>query len=666
MHQVSGRRSWLLFGFFLYLGSISVPVMAQLSANAIARAKHATVLVLAGDTSEGTAFCIASGYFLTNYHVIRDCELKNSVRLVLNFEDKPLQKIAAEIIAVDRERDLALLKANPVPGVATLPLGNDSALVETSFVAALGFPFGTAIAIDGEASPAVSISTGHITSLRKAGGALQLIQLDASLVPGNSGGPVLDSSGSVIGIVKSGVAQTNVNFAIPIAFARDFLAGARFRLTPANIRIEAAHQSQDFHIEILPLPDLLAEPTIRVKLSTSDDQARVFTAKMTSPGHYTFSAIPVPADQSLASVTLAVRTLTGMVNYRVKDQPIKIGRTSILLSQVDVLDCFAGRATLQSGSQITGPIAGLESVTVMTDNGDKILNFSRAGVISVTKVEQQGVSLNFTITAMDGDKLLARTTGKIGIGAALSSEPLQGDETDAYTRAVFNDRPAAFYRLNERNGSQARDFTARRAPLEVVGTLRPFDIGAAPKGSGGATLFGGEGYLHSDARLASHLRMTGSFTVELWFNQQSFSDSQCLLSKGFDQSVGYYRFLYNEQKQAYQFNVKFEQSGTFGEDTLIPKKRVTPFEWHHMVGVYDATAQELRYYLDGKLEATLNVAGKTLAGNDEDFEIGAMPDPRDLGFRYMYNGGLCDVALYKTALSPGRILAHYQTGQSGH
>ena len=73
--------------------------------------------------------------------------------------------------------------------------------------------------------PSVSVNTGTITALRKKGGKLSAIQLDASVNPGNSGGPVVDKTGKPIGIVVSGMLLARLNFAIPVSRAREFLSG---------------------------------------------------------------------------------------------------------------------------------------------------------------------------------------------------------------------------------------------------------------------------------------------------------------------------------------------------------------------------------------------------------------------------------------------------------
>lgn len=76
-----------------------------------------------------------------------------------------------------------------------------------------------------------------LTALRKRAGKLDRIQLDAQLNPGNSGGPVIDDTGDVVGIVQAGVLASGVNFAIPSSLVRSFLSKPELTdINPARSR----------------------------------------------------------------------------------------------------------------------------------------------------------------------------------------------------------------------------------------------------------------------------------------------------------------------------------------------------------------------------------------------------------------------------------------------
>lgn len=196
--------------------------------------KAATALVEVKEArAYGTAFCIhSSGLFLTNEHVIRPAE-KDALTLILNAGLKNQRILQAKVVRSDKELDLALLRVEDAKDLPTLSLGSNENLTELMEVVALGFPFGKALVQDKKDYPAISVSHGHVTALRHREGRLHRIQVDAVLNPGNSGGPVLDSQGQVVGIVVAGVLGSGVNFAIPVDVARRFAYTSRFSIRSA-------------------------------------------------------------------------------------------------------------------------------------------------------------------------------------------------------------------------------------------------------------------------------------------------------------------------------------------------------------------------------------------------------------------------------------------------
>jgi hypothetical protein len=187
----------------LSLTALARPADKELSRVEVARlGKASTALVEASvlrGKAHGSAFCVhPSGLFVTNEHVVRGAA---SVALVLDPALKTQKVVKARVLRADRERDLALLRAEGAGALPALPLGSAEGLDELMEVIAFGFPFGTALSAERGSYPAVSVNVGSITSLRKRKGALYRIQVDVALNPGNSGGPVLDRKGKVIGKV---------------------------------------------------------------------------------------------------------------------------------------------------------------------------------------------------------------------------------------------------------------------------------------------------------------------------------------------------------------------------------------------------------------------------------------------------------------------------------
>jgi hypothetical protein len=126
------------------------------------------------------------------------------------------QSIRAELAAADPEQDLAVLK---VFGVANLPrpvdIGAPARLTETLPVTVFGFPFGEALAVD-KGNPSITVSKASVSSIRRnPQDQVVAVQLDGALNPGNSGGPVVDAEGHLIGVAVATIRGANIGLAIP-------------------------------------------------------------------------------------------------------------------------------------------------------------------------------------------------------------------------------------------------------------------------------------------------------------------------------------------------------------------------------------------------------------------------------------------------------------------
>jgi 2-alkenal reductase len=162
----------------------------------------------------------AAGYIATNAHVVTDDSNKRADAVYAEFADG--NRVAAQIVGTDPNSDVALLKIDPslLRGRAAkldpLPLGSTARVQVGDPVVAIGSPFGEQ----------QSLSTGVVSALNRDIESLtrypigNAIQTDAAINHGNSGGPLLDARGRVIGInsqIRStGGGGEGVGFAIPI------------------------------------------------------------------------------------------------------------------------------------------------------------------------------------------------------------------------------------------------------------------------------------------------------------------------------------------------------------------------------------------------------------------------------------------------------------------
>jgi S1-C subfamily serine protease len=159
----------------------------------------------------GSGFVIdQQGHILTNFHVVEGAE---SVQVKL-FDGSTHD---AEVIGLDASNDVAVVRVQVAPGLLSpVALGDSSKLQVGQKILALGNPFGL------ERTLTAGIISSLDRSLRAKNGRMikEIIQTDAAVNPGNSGGPLLNSRGEVIGIntaILSEVGQSaGISFAVPI------------------------------------------------------------------------------------------------------------------------------------------------------------------------------------------------------------------------------------------------------------------------------------------------------------------------------------------------------------------------------------------------------------------------------------------------------------------
>jgi uncharacterized protein len=194
----------------------------------------------AGSKSSGTAFAVSrDGVLLTNAHVAAGCA-EVSVRLADG------STVPASLLAADGANDLALIKiATPTPEHAQMRGGAE--IRQGDNVIAVGFP------LHQDLSAGTTLTTGTVSALAGARNDSRALQISAPIQPGNSGGPLLDQSGNVVGIVtatmstvaqaaKTGAIPENINFAIKNSVARIFMDanGVTYRTAPSEKQLSNA------------------------------------------------------------------------------------------------------------------------------------------------------------------------------------------------------------------------------------------------------------------------------------------------------------------------------------------------------------------------------------------------------------------------------------------
>jgi len=170
-----------------------------------------------------TAFVVSSdGYVLSCAHVLRDAD---EVAVTIAGKDYP-----AKVIERDELNNIALLKV-PAEGLQPLPVGNSSSVQQGETIRVAGFPRTT------KPEKTFQFPAGAVAGFRAKEDGGQEIQIDVQVTQGHTGGPLVDNSGNVVGVVAApliGVVDSKVSFGVPSNKIKPLLERHRVSVVTAN------------------------------------------------------------------------------------------------------------------------------------------------------------------------------------------------------------------------------------------------------------------------------------------------------------------------------------------------------------------------------------------------------------------------------------------------
>ena len=351
---------------FVCVSSLIVPIafgQISLTTAQIAKRVSPSVVVIQGKTDSGevlgSGFIVSKdGNIVTNLHVIRDMKTA-SVHLA---NGRTLDSVF--VLATDERRDLSIIHISgfdpqkhdgdifdlildQIPQRSqVLDLGNSDSVSVGEPVVVLGSPQG----LEG------TVTAGILSSVRDSGEGFKVLQTDAAVNPGNSGGPLVNNRGQAIGVVSFKLRSAEgLNFAIPINYVRGLLSRLHDPMTLDQMRRILGATSMPNHST--------SEPSLKETLEWLKD--RILLANV----HYgdsvkgqwdvTLKVVPV----SFASCTVVFDQIKTQVNHQPKDLvlvtttrytlPLGLGiRTGVEQSLPNVRDSRGYRLALSSESAV--------------------------------------------------------------------------------------------------------------------------------------------------------------------------------------------------------------------------------------------------------------------------------------------------------------------------
>lgn len=461
---------WLLAGH----------VDAQLTPTLVAKGKRATALVEQIATkATGSAFCIdAQGLFLTNQHVAGSAG--GMVRLILHSGEIDQQVYTARVVRADRAADLALLKVEGAT-FTMLPLSRSDTLNETMPITAFGYPFGKALAEQEGEYPSITVSLGHVSSLRKRNGVLQHIQLDAALNLGNSGGPVVNNQGQVVGVVQAGIPGSGIDLAIPVSQVSAFLRSrspdvAASSPQPANSTksvqpVVPAPARPTYRIPAVPhiviTPPVLPADRVEIPLPAEVDKAAIGGA-----GRYLI--LHLPKLRKLAIFDANAARIVGYLSLASDEVLFTAGADTVvvLLRDQNILQRWSLTTLTREAN-----VAFLELDTI----NNMVMGAGSAGPLLVVSNSTSKPFLFYDILTM---KRIPGEFSVVGFG---------GDESNAF--ALWASVEGTVFTASEPNTSPCQMFTMRFQGDRATGQSAWDQGGYALPGMDGSFICNSQGVL---------------------------------------------------------------------------------------------------------------------------------------------------------------------------
>lgn len=291
-------------------------------------------------TWTGTGFALDGGYIVTNHHVVDGARTISIYGVGGNFN----KSYSALIVGVDKNNDLALIKISDYSfnSFGSIPYAIRDGMAEVgeeSFV--LGYPLTQVMGNE------IKLTNGIISSRSGYQGDISTYQISAPVQPGNSGGPLFDSNGNVVGIVNAGIpGAENVGYAIKTNYLRNLVESvASTTILPTNNKISS-----------LTLPQKVAKVKDYVFFIVCSESAG---ASISTPSPSSSNS----SSSSSLNVTTSgdVKTVYNPSNSKSDDKSIRITKVEMSSTYTKVYLHYdnsihqSGWVTIEPGTYIEGP-----------------------------------------------------------------------------------------------------------------------------------------------------------------------------------------------------------------------------------------------------------------------------------------------------------------------
>lgn len=402
--------------------------------------------------------------------------------------------------------------------------------------------------------------------------------------------------------------------------------------------------NQTFTVTVLPQP---TPPVIISMPDTTGTTGQLYTYDVNATGDPTptFSLVSAPSG-------MTINTNTGVIQWT----PTTPGVYSVTVEAVNGISPNATQSfNINVQLQLSAPV--ITSTPILTAirgqlyaydvnaNGNPIPTYSLTTFPSGMTINQSSGVIQWTPAA----------TGSYNV-SVVASNGIAPDATQSYQINVVESVPCApgiisYWKLNESSGTVYDDFvssnsaTSSNAPTPIVGRV-----------NGGQQFNGTSNRISAPHSTIYDFALSTSFTFEAWIKHPtgSYTSEEIVLERKPASGALTINLKFNSKKIT--FLARSNASEIF---FITGTTELFDNNWHHVVGVRDASNNQLRVYVDGVLE------GSVSATYSQGFT--STNAPIGIGFRAsdnssFFKGAIDEVAIYNTALSPAAILQHYNNG----
>jgi S1-C subfamily serine protease len=332
-----------------------------------------------------------------------------AVSVVLNSGEPNEQTVRADVLCQVEDTDLAILK---VSGLRAAPpaieIKQAAQPTETMPVFILGFPFGESLASN-KASPNITIGRGAVSSIRKdRSGKVVKIQIDGALNPGNSGGPVVDAAGNLVGIAVQTIQGSHIGLTVPAGEVSAMLDGSLGRPTiavaPAVNRGAAKYELVVPVID--PLKNLQSASLIYVMKAVTPDPSRAGKPQLASESAGRKADLPLQGPVARVELPLNAQAKAPVKHVTVQASYVtRAGKTVYLEPQViSVPEPVQVTTTTDAHSKTTTTI--VEEQTRDGRTTRRQMTITRGGPPATPGAETKGAAFKV------GDKVTVDWAGK--------------------------------------------------------------------------------------------------------------------------------------------------------------------------------------------------------------------------------------------------------------